>query len=342
MLTTGRALFYYESLRFNHYESGGTCEQRVLVLRARFDRILDEIVEKDTESRNFYVEGLKQIFTAFPTRFTHDKQIECQAMRKYLNGIQHATYTADETQYIKSLHTLCDIIYLCSDVEIPKELQYIWNERSSDDGIKQVNRENKIKTQVRDFESGEELPIVLCLDCLMFEHDEVGRKLFVQSLSRFVSEISAEAEDAHLLLVFFNNHIIRYVVPKNGKVSNVNIKCMNGIILTEVINNICGQLEHRLSNHEKNRIRLFNPSAIIVMMLSSTMAGTLDLPQKTIVLENNKNVKVLPIGLDKGMDLTPFKNISVKNQAVVLKKGELKELFSWLVETTRIICNHNI
>ena len=50
MISVQTANKYYESLRFNHYESGGTCEQRILVLRVRFDSFLEEAIQlKDNE-----------------------------------------------------------------------------------------------------------------------------------------------------------------------------------------------------------------------------------------------------------------------------------------------------
>ena len=94
MLPKERANYYYESLRFNHYDSGGTCEQRVLVLRARFDRILEELAIKDFNSQGAYVEKLQQVFKALPERFTEDVNEpypeDRNAFRVYLRAHGHS------------------------------------------------------------------------------------------------------------------------------------------------------------------------------------------------------------------------------------------------------------
>ena len=338
MLPKERANYYYESLRFNHYDSGGTCEQRVLVLRARFDRILEELAIKDFNSQGAYVEKLQQVFKALPERFTEDVKKECHALRKYLNGVQHSTYAADESQYRVSVKRLCDLIYLCSNLDIPQEVEQIWCCPNITNVCNHKDIEIKPTEQTINHKC-KELPVVVCVDCCEIEGNEINRNQINQSLLNLISDISDNDLCVNLRLILIEKNRIKYIVPQTGEISSFNYQQIESSIVVGAINNSCEFIESRISFYNQNKYSLFNPSGLFVCMFSSKLLNLLNNSQRTISAEATDMLHIIPIGLTKGMDLEPFRLVSEKSQPMVLRGDKYEEFFNWLYESLRSICN---
>lgn len=340
MLPHSRAQYYFKSLHFNHYESGGTCEQRVLVLRARFDRVLEELTIKDYDSQNAYVEKLQQVFSALPERFTEDKKKEFHALRMYLNGVQHSTFEADEPQYKLSLKRLCDLISLCSGEDIPEELKVIWNNNNEERKIKCVNfTPRKYGFEQQKVRNTIELPFVLFIDCLSIENNEVRRNHFNHSLQDLISKIADDGLSVNLRLILIEKNKIKYVVTKTGESSIFSYEKVCEDVLVNAIGNTCDFIQSRIKCYKENKHEIYNPSGLAVFMLSAECANILTTPQKTIKLEENMAVQIIPVGLTSGMDLKSFQKISLKNNALILKDDKYEMFFNWLHESLKMICN---
>lgn len=339
MLPKERADFYFRSLHFNHYESGGTCEQRVLVLRARFDRILEELSIKDFDSQGAYVEKLQQIFAAMPAKFPLREQKECHALRKYLNGVQHSTFETDEYQYAKSLERLCKMISICSDVKIPEKLEEIWKKTDiSINNQKSINNIDVYENGTNNQATGRELPLVICVDCLYIEDNEQRRSQFNQALLKLISEIADNDLDINLRLILIGGNKIKYVVPLTGEVSTFNYQQVDESILIHALDNSYAFINSRLNYYKEMKINIFNPSSIFVLMLSSELSKMLKNSSNTISLEKEKHLQVIPIGLTKGMNTECFKYVSEKSKGMILREDKYIDFFNWLNESLLIIC----
>ena len=341
MLSHDRAQYYYKSLLFNHYESGGTCEQRVLVLRARFDRILEELSIKDFDSQSVYVEKLQQIFTALPKKFTEERKKECHALRRYLNGVQHSTFEADESQYKLSVKRLCELIKLCSEEDVPQELKQVWKNKESK-GAKNLKENVEHKTEIKKNQSvieKKEFPFVLCVDCSIIENNENRRAPFNDALRNFISKIADDELDVNLRLILIGKKKIKYIVTRTGETSIYNYEKVCEEIIVNAIDNSCDFLSSRLKFYNENDYIIYKPSGLAVFMLSSEITDMLYKDQETLSLEVHKDIQVIPVGLTSGMELESFKKLSHKNDAVVLKENKIEEFFNWLHESLKLICN---
>ncbi|WP_455066112.1 hypothetical protein [Prevotella melaninogenica] len=338
MLSRDRAQFYYKSLHFNHYESGGTCEQCVLVLRARFDRILEELSIKDFDSQNVYVEKLQQVFSALPNRFTEEKKKECHALRRYLNGVQHSTFEPDESQYKLSVKRLCELIRLCSEEEIPLDLKKIWigQEHNSEKCKKDVASTLK-KENSKGKADKIELPFVLCIDCLFIEKEEKKRLQFNNALRNLISKIADDELDVNLRLILIGNNKIKYIDTKIGETSVYNYQRVCEDVIVNAIDNSCDFFKSRLKYYNDNNYTIYKPSGLAIFMLSAGVSGLVTKKQETLLLEQQE-VQVIPVGLTSGMDLEALSNLSQKNAAVVLKEDKFEMFFNWMFESLKMIC----
>lgn len=341
MLSKERAIQYYKSLHFNHFKSGGTCEQRVLVLRARFDRILEEVSVHDFDSQSLYVEKLQQVFSALPKKFKKKEQNECHALRKYLNGIQHSTFEADESQYLLSLKRLCNIIYLLSGENIPQELLDVWS-------IKQVNSVSTNKAHnektfiakddvVQNVCINNEVPAILCVDCSFLQHNDALRKHFNELIINLIKEIGDNNLNVNLQLILLEKNKVKYVQPLLGKTSYVSFQKLNSEVVDSLIDNSLLFFKTRYTYFEQHEINNQSPSWLITMF-TSHVTKLLSNNKEIKELSKEKNLIVLPIGMEKGMDPKSFQSICNNRETMILS-NKYEEFFYWLLDCFKNVCN---
>lgn len=338
MLSRERAQYYYKSLLFNHYESGGTCEQRVLVLRARFDRILEELFIKDIETLRDYKEKLNHVFKALSNNISEENKKECHALRRYLNGVQHSTFEADESQYRLSVKRLCELINICSNEEIPLELNDIWKNQEPIVETKKWNGDRINKNIKLDSTADKkELPVVLCIDCSIIEDDEKKRNQFNSALRSIISRINDEL-DVNLILILIGKNKIKCIITKTGKKIISNYKKVSEKIIVYAINNSCDFIESRIKFYNDNNYKFYKPSGLAIFMLTSEVAGLIRKQQRTLTIEQ-QGVQIIPVGLTSGMDKESFSNLTQNNTGEIMKDGCYEIFFSWVYDHLKMICN---
>lgn len=332
MLDRDKASFYYKSLLFNHYESGGTCEQRVLVLRARFDRILEELSEHNEEFKNFYVEKLQQVFKVNPSGFTKKTKEECHALRKYLNGVQHSTFEADERQYVLSVKRLCQIIYLTSKVNIPSNLSSIWMNKTIEDRV-----ENRDMIILNSSIHTSRFPVAICIDTRKISNNYSKRNRLNNVLLNFIKDISDNELPIELSLYFIEESKVKVVNPFKNKVSLVEIDSNFKDAINELMNNIYTQLTDEVEKKNgSNQTKHFGPW--FISMLNQDLLNCL-LPNDNFTKKNTSDlITVIPVGLTSGMQLDNYKSICNKREGMILQEGKEEEFFNWLINCFKIIC----
>ena len=326
MLEKETAIKYYESLIFNHYESGGTCEQRVLVLRARFDRLLELLITKDSLSKDFYIEKLEQIFNKYSNRFGKQEKKECNSLRLYLNGVQHSTYEADEKEYVLSVKRLSNILKLCSDVAIPEKLSSIWNNKKNEE--KEPNFQDNI-----DKDDHFQISVILCLDTSKLAVDTKKRQRINDELRNFITDITNNGLAIQLSIFLLEKNKVKLVKPFENNVTEKSLganpkKCLNSIF--EEITNC---LEKREDDYKKNYW--------FIPILEQETLNMLNQNEKLQDMSSKNEITIIPIGLTKGMDLENFKLICKNKDAVVLQEGKESVFFNWLVDCFKITCSNN-
>ena len=333
MLSQDKVMIYYNSLLFNHYESGGTCEQRVLVLRARFDRILEELTDNNVDSKDCYVDKLQQVYKLNPTGFDDYNRKESNILRKYLNGVQHTKYEADEQQYILSLKRLCMILYLASGVKIPDNLRLIWNQHN----LKPAELKHYSSTYFAD--KRKKLPVALCIDTTPVSANVLKRKNLNRALQKFINDICDEDIPLNLTIYLINSDNVKVVCPLQNKTKIIEF----GSDKKQSLNLFLISLFHEAKKNGKdscnNKDRGISPW--IVMMLGQHCLDLIDPLAITDISELNKQVTIIPVGLTSGMQLIKYKKNCTSREALILQEGKEEEFLNWLSGCFKNICIDN-
>lgn len=326
-------MVYYNSLLFNHYESGGTCEQRVLVLRARFDRILEELTDNNVDSKDCYVDKLQQVYKLNPTGFDDDNRKESNTLRKYLNGVQHSKYEADEQQYTLSLKRLCMILYLASGVQIPDTLRLIWNKSN----LKPT--ELKRRSSINFADKRKKLSVSLCIDTTPVSASVLKRKNLNRALQNFIKDICDEDIPLDLTIYLIDSNNVKVVFPLLNKTKIIEF----GDDKKQSLNRFLISIFHKAPKSGKDSYYNNNRgmSPWIVMMLGQHCLDLINPLSITDISELNKQVTIIPVGLTSGMQLTNYKNICSSREALILQEGKEEEFLNWLCVCLKNICTEN-
>lgn len=328
---------YYESLRFNHYDSGGTCEQRTLVIRVRFDNILEDIVALDYTSTNefgkdFYSERLKLLFEKFPKKFSERDQRAIDDLRRFLNKVQHSEVTAGEKDYIRSLKTLSRIISICSNTQIPEELSNI-----SADSIQSELPGNSQNLKDRNVACSK-LPVSILIDTLNIAKTRESTLEFNNLLKRFINQISDDALCVDFSLVLIEKNGIKTIKPLENisifsPYDRIDYSAVNDAIKKSTQFLILGL--NNISNIDQMRIKSF----MVLLLGSATLKFVKPIEELNEIRKSNK-VTILPIGLDENIIKDNFFQICPNREAMILTQTKYSEFFSWLYECVKIGCKN--
>ena len=334
MLDREKAQCYYDSLLFNHVKSGGTCEQRVLVLRARFDRILEEIAECNDDSKSFYVEKLQQIFKATHGKFSKKDQDECHALRKYLNGVQHSTFEADEQQYILSLKRISRLLYLISDVGIPSELSSIWLEKLNNGNKKEtafpVSNENVSRSII--------LPVTLCIDIQDVSDNFSKKEKLNRAINRFIKEISDHGIPVDLTLYLIDKMKIKVIEPFTNTISFMDVDTN----LHNTVNHLFSMINDKINSIINSCDRRRTMAPWLVTLLNEETLNNLQPNNNLLSLSSSKQLIVIPVGLTSGMQLVNYKGICNEREALILQEDNEENFFNWLFNSIKIKSSQNL
>ena len=239
-----------------------------------------------------------------------------------------------------SVKRLCELIKLCSEEEVPLDLRQIWKHKEFEtENNKKKDVASKIEKEKTISAVGKnELPFVLCVDCTFIENDEEKRIQFNNALRNLISKIADDELDVNLRLILIGRNKIKYIVTRTGETSVYNYQKVSEDIIVSAIDNSCGFLTSRLKYYKENNYIIYKPSGLAVFMLSAGMAGLISKNQKTLALEEQMGVQVIPVGLTSGMDLETLRVLSHNNSAVVLKEDKFEMFFNWLHESLKMIC----
>lgn len=306
LLSPKSAGLYYKSLIDNHV-SNGTCEQRIMILRLRFDNVLSEIIpEIDKEEQSFYQKKLALIFDDGRMSFPEKIQSDTKALTQLLNKIQHSELVAEEDMYINCLNKLVNFISFCSQTDIPNEL------RSVSISPKKANRGI--------------LPLSICCDTkdIVFNND-LREALFV-FLKKVTKDYPIEVE----LIPIGNLHV---------KSNAINSSVTNNL-MTEALKNVSAFVTNCISKMKQKEESLFNPQSLTIVLLSSEMFGKMTkTPDEFLNLSKNGSISTIVIGLNREINEEKVKkHFPDIMRFEYLQKGKYKEMFTWLCKLFDTFC----
>lgn len=316
LLTQEQAKYYYDDLLLNHHN--GTLEQKILVIRSRFDRVLQETGLLSENDKDFYQNALAKIEKVLKnnkgSKFTIK---EFDNFRLYLNGIMHNRQIANENGYLKSLERLCLLISIFSATEIPISLKEIFSTQIS----LTPKKENK------------KLPVFFIIDATCsFIKNEVRDEFnnLVKDLDKILSNIG----NVEFNYFVYNGNSIKI---KNSKTNEKEIVEVNKPIL----NSIVKQLEYKLfqieEKYKSNNISYYKPiQKIVIFLLGQSLYE-----DDSVNIEKHKPITnstmIVPIRID---DKQYEENTKFFNQNYIyLKHEKLKMFFDWIYEVIKQIIN---
>lgn len=324
---------YYEDLRFNHYNSGGTCEQRTLVLRVRFDNILEDLVSQDYTLANnlgkdFYSERLKLLFKKYPKKFSKEEQKAIDDLRRFFNQVQHSVIIPGEMEYIRSLKTLCKLIYTCSDTPIPTELTTLF--------IKDRNLENQRDYPIKKTSKLKcsRLPVSILIDTLNIATTRESTSQFNSILKKFISQILEDDLCVDISLVLIEKNGIKTVKPLE-KISSFS---PYNEISYQAVNEAIKRSTQFITLGLKNIIdidRMRIKSLMVLLLSSKTLKYVKPVYEIEEIVKLNQ-VTILPIGLDNKIVKDNFLNVCPNREAIILTERKYSEFFLWLYECIKI------
>ena len=324
---------YYESLRFNHYYSGGTCEQRTLVLRVRFDNILEDITAAeyiankatchnyDETNRNFYVKKLEFIYKKFNIKEKERREFE--NLRKFLNRIQHSEIIAEEGDYIISLKTLCKLISVCSRTQIPEDLSTISPKEK--DVATSASKEKK--------RNANRLPVSVVIDTT-----NINEPIYLnECIGNFVYQITENGLDINLSLFYIGNKGYKFVKPlENTEETYMNdeIESSTNSVIEKSTDFLMDSLNSTLTVKKLER----NINSLLFLLLSSKTLKHIKPLEELEAIRKQNDVTIFPIGLDGNIDRNIFAKISPNREVQILSNAKYSELFQWIADCIKVCC----
>lgn len=343
MISVQTANKYYESLRFNHYESGGTCEQRILVLRVRFDSFLEEAIQSKDNEKDFYVEKLQSLYLQFPKQFSKKDKDEFDVLRRFLNGVQHSKYdSVSKTDYTLALKRLCTLISKSSGVDVPELLQKLWNKSLHDpynpkvsinEPAPQLSDANK--TSTTNFNSSKEgiIPVSILLDTSNIATSAESTKAFNELLHNFIEKLYSYDLPIIFTLLFLEKNGVKTVSPFTGTKHFVSFDKIGENMMEYAIEELIANLT--LSQDE---IREQSTKGICALLLGSKTSCHLPSGNQFAEFVKNNNISVFPVGIDSSIDKKKINTLYPKRETMIMTEGKFPEFLSWLIECIKITC----
>ena len=161
---------YYDLLIQNE-KTKGTYEQKMLVLRRRFDRILRDVTGPFSSSSSFYKDSMATIKGELG--ISDEKWAEFDKMKDSFNTLMHRDVSVGKGRYMLCLQRMAGFVCLLTKVEIPLELCGIFEKK------------NKIATKGK-------IPVFCCISSDSIIEKE-NRDLFNNAAFRFRNELLSDS-----------------------------------------------------------------------------------------------------------------------------------------------------
>ena len=343
MISIQTANKYYESLRFNHYESGGTCEQRILVLRVRFDSFLEEAIQSKDNEKDFYVEKLQSLYLQFPKLFSKKDKDEFDVLRRFLNGVQHSKYdSVSENDYTLSLKRLCTLISKSSGEAIPELLQKLWDKSLHDPCNPKVSINETAsqlydinKTSITNIKSskGGIIPVSILLDTSNITTSAESTKAFNEILHNFIEELYSYDLPIKFTLLFLEKNGVKTVSPFTGTKHFVSFDKIGENMMAYAIEELITNL-----TVSQDEIREESTKGICALLLGSKTSCLLPSGKQFAEFVESNNIAVFPIGIDSSIDKKKINTLYPKRESMIMTEGKFPEFLSWLIECIKITC----
>lgn len=308
LLSPKSAATYYKKLIENHI-SNGTCEQRIMILRLRFDNVLSEIIpEIEKDEQSFYQKKLELIFDNEWISFPEYIQSDTKALTQLLNKIQHSELVAEEELYLNCLIKLVNFISFCSNTDIPNELKNLnLSTSKANNGI---------------------LPLSICVDTKDIVINKEFRETLFGFLKKATTDYPVEIELIPIGNLLFTGNTIQSLAATN--------------LMTEAFKNVSSFVSESMTKMASNKSIVLNPPSLTIVLLTSEMLNKIKkIPDEFLVLNQKGSISTIVIGLNREITEEKVKNIFPTLMAFEnLQNGKIKEMFAWICDLLDTICRN--
>ena len=163
---------FFQLLISNH-NTLGTDEQKMLVLRRRFDYLLRQATGPFAPKESFYIEGMKRIQSALGNKAIEDDWKEFDRMRKSFNMVMHDDVEVDSLKYLCCLKRMAMFVSTITDSPIPISIKACYS------GLRSTHSKHK---------NGSLIPVFCCIDRIAIKEKE-EREIFNQAARQFRLDI---------------------------------------------------------------------------------------------------------------------------------------------------------
>lgn len=158
---------HYFSQLLDNEKTKGTNEQKMLVLRRRFDRILRDVTGPFSNTTNFYSHCMDIIKSTL--NISEERWSEFARMKDSFNFLMHGDAEVTKKRYLQGLNRLANFVSILTNTEVPTELRKIVGTQK--DSVK----DNKV-------------PVICCISSTSITKDE-KKAQFNIAASKFRQEL---------------------------------------------------------------------------------------------------------------------------------------------------------
>ena len=291
---------FFQLLISNH-NTLGTDEQKMLVLRRRFDYLLRQATGPFAPKESFYIEGMKRIQSALGNKAIEDDWKEFDRMRKSFNMVMHDDVEVDSLKYLCCLKRMAMFVSTITDSPIPISIKACYS------GLRSTHSKHK---------NGSLIPVFCCIDRIAIKEKE-EREIFNQAARQFRLDIISNTTLSKRIC-------FKFIVSdkRTFEVRDLTDKPIEIIAETS-------------SPREESMIyalNALNESGIGMLMTlfgGASLISSYELTKTYNALK--KAVKVYPIVLASQED--PYSNLKLTQRVLPMQPDCYEEFFSWLYDS---------
>lgn len=285
---------YYDLLLQND-KTEGTNEQKMLVLRRRFDRILRDTTGPFQSSSSFYKDSMEAIKSELGVSDTDWK--EYGRMMTAFNFLMHGDGEINKQRYMQSLQRMANFVSLLTKKEIPLELCNIIKKKKEDVASRKI-------------------PVFCCISSTSIIEKE-NRDQFNNAASKFRNEL-------------FSDSRIKDRIRFTFMVTND-----EGFIVRDMSDRPVGDATPTKTPREDALLyavkKLSNKKEGMMFLLYGGNKLQLSEDDISVIKKLNSSIHIYPISLDQ--EKMTFEDFPYEGQFYQMIPGCYEEFFNWLFDT---------
>ena len=287
--------YHYYDLLIENERTNGTNEQKMLVLRRRFDRVLRDVTGPFVHSSSFYTNSMEAIKKRLG--ISDVDWAEYARMKDAFNFLMHGDVDVTKKRYIQSLNRMANFVSVLTNTEIPLELRMIIGE-------KKENIPNK------------KIPVFCCISSTSITKKEDRDQFNLSALgfrNELLSDIRIKDKIRFTFLVTNDQGIIFRDMSDRPASNTIPTNTPRETALLFAAQELSNQKD----------------GMIILLYGGSKLILSKDVDR--IIKGLNSSIHIYPISLDQ--EFSTFEGFPYEGQFYQMIPGCYEEFFNWLYDS---------